>query len=116
MNLTPEQPAQGIMQTNDWGDTKVYRIACDCGSNEHNHDVWVEADKSNITITTFTTVKSKWWSWNRWQKIWTLLIQGYVEYEASIIMSKQQALNYAKTLESAILDVDRFRQKRQENA
>ena len=114
--MKPEQPALGIMRTNDWGDTKVYRVACDCGSNEHNHDLWVEADETNVTVTVFTTVKSKWWSRNRWQKVWTLLTKGYVEYEASLIMSQQQSLNYAKTLESAILDVERFRQKRQENA
>ena len=111
--MQAQQPALGIMQTNDWGDTKVYRIACDCGSNEHTHDLWVEADESNVTITAFTTVKSKWWQLNRWQQIWTLLTRGYVEYEASLIMSQQQALNYAKTLEHAIIDVERFKQKRQ---
>ena len=110
-----ERPAEGIMRTNDWGNSKAYRVACDCGSNEHTHDVWVEADDANITVTTFTTVKSKWWSMNRWQKIWTLLIRGYVEYEASLIMSKQQALNYAKTLEHAILDVETFRNERKKN-
>ena len=114
--MKPERPALGIMRTNDWGDTKVYRVACDCGSNEHSHDLWVEADETNVTVTVFTTVKSKWWSRNRWQKVWTLLTKGYVEYEASLIMSQQQVLNYAKTLESAILDVERFRQKRHENA
>jgi hypothetical protein len=36
---------------------------------------------------------------------------GYVEYEASIIMSEQQALNYAETLKSAIIDVKQFREK-----
>lgn len=110
--MKPEQPALGIMRTNDWGDTKVYRIACDCGSNEHNHDLWVEADDSNVTVTAFTTVKSKWWQLNRWQQIWTLLTKGYVEYEASLIMNQQQALNYAKTLESAILDVEQFRKQK----
>ena len=110
--MKPEQPALGIMRTNDWGDTKVYRVACDCGSNEHNNDLWVEADETNVTVTVFTTVKSRWWQLNRWQKIWTLLTKGYVEYEASLIMSQQQALNYAKTLESAILDVERFRKQK----
>ena len=55
--MQAQQPALGIMQTNDWGDTKVYRIACDCGSNEHSHDLWVEADESNVTVTVFTNVK-----------------------------------------------------------
>ena len=114
--MTPEQPALGIMRTNDWGDTKVYRVACDCGSNEHSHDLWVEADESNVTVTVFTKLKSKWWQLNRWQQIWILLTKGYVEYEASLILSQQQALNYAKTLEHAIIDVETFRKKKQENA
>jgi hypothetical protein len=113
--MKPEQPALGIMRTNDWGDTKVYRIACDCGSNEHTHDLWVEADESNVTVTVFTKLKSKWWQLNRWQQIWILLTKGYVEYEASLILSQQQALNYAKTLEHAIIDVDTFRNKRKQN-
>jgi hypothetical protein len=109
--MQAQTPAEGIMRTNDWGDTKVYRVACECGSEEHNHDLWVEADASNVTVTTFTTVKSEWWKLNRWQQIWRLLTRGYVEYQASLIMSKQQALNYAKTLESAIIDVETFRKK-----
>jgi hypothetical protein len=44
---------------------------------------------------------------NRWQKIWCLLTRGYIEYETSIIMSEQQALNYAATLEKAVADLTR---------
>ena len=44
--------------------------------------------------------------------MWTLLTRGYVEYEATICMTKQQTLNYAKTLESAIADVEEFRKQR----
>lgn len=107
-----EQPAEGILKTHDWGDSKVYRVVCDCGSNEHTHDVWVEADDTGVATTIYTQVKSKFWSLNRWQKIWTLLTRGYVEYEASIVMSQQQTLNYAKTLERAIIDVETFRNNR----
>jgi len=110
--MQAQTPAEGIMKTHDWGDSKVYRVVCDCGSAEHNHDVWVEADDVGVTTTVYTQVKSKFWSLNRWQKIWILLTRGYVEYESSIIMSKQQALNYAKTLERAIIDVETFRNNR----
>lgn len=110
-----EKPAEGIMKTGDWGDSKSYKIACDCGSNDHTHDVWVEADDTGITVTTYTQQKSKWWAMNRWQTIWRLITRGYIEYDASIIMSKQQALNYAKTLESAIIDVETFRNKRKKH-
>jgi hypothetical protein len=41
-----------------------------------------------------------------------LLTKGYIEYEASIIMSQQQALNYADTLKSAVKDVETFRKQK----
>ena len=110
--MQAQTPAEGIMRTGDWGDSKAYRVACNCGSNEHTHDVWVESDEGFVTVTTYTTVKSRWWSQNRFKTIWTLLTRGYVEHEAAIIMSEQQALNYAKTLEQAIIDVETFRNDR----
>lgn len=109
--MKAEKPAQGILKKNDWGDAKSYKISCDCGSDDHMHNVWVEADESDITVTTYTMQKTNFWSMARWHHIWTLLTKGYVEYEASIIMSQQQALNYAETLKSAIADVETFRKK-----
>ena len=38
--MTPQIPAEGILKTNDWGDSKVYRIACECGDESHNHNVF----------------------------------------------------------------------------
>jgi hypothetical protein len=107
-----ETPAEGIMRFYNWGKTKSYRVACECGSLDHTHDVWVEADDTNITVTTYTTQKTRWWQFNRFELIWTLLTRGYIEYEANIIMSKQQALNYAKTIERAIIDVETFKNER----
>jgi hypothetical protein len=57
-------------------------------------------------------VKTPWWSINRFQQIWTLLTQGYLQHETVLTMSDQQALNYAETLKSAIRDVEEFRKKR----
>jgi hypothetical protein len=107
--LKPQLPAKGILKKNDWGDAMTYQVVCECGDSNHDHNVWVEADDNSVSVTTYTQQKSKWWSMNRWQKIWTLLTQGYVEYEASIIMTEQQALNYAETLKLAIKDVEVFR-------
>ena len=114
--MTPEQPAEGILKTNDWGDAKTYHVVCDCGSADHHHDLWVESDGHDITVTIYATVKSPWWTWNRWQQIWKLMTQGYLQHETVLSMNQQTALNYAKTLESAILDVETFRKKRQKNA
>lgn len=105
-------PAEGILKSNDWGDTKCYEIVCECGDSDHNHKLWVEADDHDISVNIYTTVKSNFWSKKRFQLIWELLIKGFVKYESSIIMNTQQALNYAETLKSAISDVDQFRKQR----
>jgi hypothetical protein len=107
--LTPQTPAQGILKRNSWGDAITYQVVCECQDADHDHNVWIEADDTGVTVTTYTTQKSQWWSLNRWQTIWILLIKGYVKYEANIIMSEQQALNYAETIKSSIQDVKNFK-------
>jgi len=109
--MKAQVPAEGIMLYKDWGASKMYSVMCNCGSDECQHMVDIEADECDISVITYTTQKSKWWSMNRFQIIWTLLTKGYIEYQASIHMSKQQALNYAETLKSAVKDVEEFRKK-----
>ena len=104
-------PAKGIYQKSDFGDSKSYGVACGCGDSAHEHQLWIEADEEFVTVNISTKVKSKWWQLNRWQKIWTLLTRGYVEYQADLLLKEQQALNYAETLKKAITDVKQFRQQ-----
>ena len=111
--MTPQVPAEGIMKTNDWGDSKVYRVTCNCGASNHDHHVWVEADDHEVSVTIYTTNKTNFWSKTRWYHIWTLLTKGYIDSESTVIMDRQQALNYAETLKSAIEDVNTFRNARQ---
>ena len=106
-------PAEGIMKTNDWGDSKVYRVACNCGDENHNHNVWIEVDEHDIQVTIYTTGKTNFWSKTRWYHIWTLLTKGYIDTESGVHLNKQQALNYAETLKSSISDLETFRKDRQ---
>ena len=108
--LKPQIPAEGILKRNNWGDAITYQVVCECQDPDHDHNVWVEADETGVTVTTYTTQKSQWWSLSRWKTIWILLTKGYVKYEANIIMNEQQALNYAETLKKAIKDVKSFKQ------
>jgi hypothetical protein len=114
VEMTPEIPAEGILKTHDWGNSKVYRIACNCGADGHDHNVWVEADDHDITVTIYTTTKTNFWSRTRWYHIWTLLTKGYIDTESTVCMTRQQSLNYAETLKSAIIDVEEFRKIRNE--
>lgn len=107
--MKAQSPAEGILLRKDYGDAKVYEIVCECGDCNHSHNVWVEAEDFGITVTIYTQQKTKWWESNRWKIIWTLLTRGYVERESTLIMSKQQALNYASVLQLAVKDVEEFR-------
>ena len=82
--MIPQIPADGIMKTNDWGDSKVYRIACECGDETHNHNVWIEAEDTGINVSIYTTGKTNWWSKTRWYHIWTLLTKGYIDTESTV--------------------------------
>jgi hypothetical protein len=109
-------PAEGIMKTNDWGDSKVYRVTCNCSTSDHDHHVWVEADDTEVSVTIYTTVRSNFWSKSRWHSIWTLLTKGYIDTESTVIMRRQHAFNYAHTLLSAVEDVEQFRKERNDNS
>lgn len=107
--MNTQSPATGILQRSNYGKSKSYQVVCECMDPGHDHTIFVEADDANVTVTVYTTAKTKWWEMNRWKTIWALLTKGYVEYEADIIMNEQQALNYAGALKSAINEVKEFR-------
>jgi hypothetical protein len=132
-----QTPALGIMKTSDWGNAKVYKIACDCGQPDHEHNVWIEADECGVNVNIYTTVKTDCWSeelkskydidniWLQevewfWKGLYNSLARklkltksiwfnGYADFETTISMSEQQSLNYAETLKCAIQDVKEFR-------
>jgi hypothetical protein len=107
--MKPQTPAEGILTTHEWGDAKVYKIICDCGQSDHDHNVWVEADECGVSVNIYATVKSNFWSKTRWNHIWQLLTKGYVDLETTISMTEQTALNYSSTLQNAIEDVREFK-------
>lgn len=109
--MKAQVPAEGILKKNDWGDAKMYQVVCDCGSDDHTHNLWVEAEDHGITVTIYATVKSPWWSLNRFKQIWTLIIKGYLQHETVLTMNEQTAVNYAETLKSAVKDVKEFKAK-----
>ena len=107
--LESQTPAEGILKRHSWGDAITYQVVCECQDADHDHNVWVEADDHRVTVTTYTTQKSKWWTLNCWQTMWILLTKGYVDFEGSIHLKEQTALNYAETLKLAIKDVKDFK-------
>jgi hypothetical protein len=113
--MKAQTPAEGILIQKDYGSSKLYKVTCECGCDDCSHMIDVEAEETGVVVTTYTTQKTNFWSLNRFQLIWTLLTKGYVEYEASLCMTEQQALNYSETLQSAVKDVKLFQEQRKKN-
>jgi hypothetical protein len=135
--MKAQTPAEGILKTNDWGNSKWYHVVCGCGQSDHSVTVEVEADECGINVNTYATVKTDYWTesvkkrydidnpylqeldwavkdiWNglvnRLKLTYSIWINGYVKAETTVTMSEQQALNYAETLKSAINDVKEFK-------
>jgi hypothetical protein len=135
--MTPETPATGILKTNDFGNSKWYQVVCGCGQPDHTLTVEVEADELGVNVNTYATVKTNYWTetvekrydidnpWLQefdwfWKSLvnslvtrlkltWAVWVNGYVTCETTTLMSKQQALNYAEILKSAIKDVEDFK-------
>lgn len=135
--MKAQQPADGILKTNDFGDSKWYHVVCGCGQPDHTLTVEVEADDMGVNVNTYATVKTDYWSetvtkrydidnpwlqeWDwfwkgivngvltRLRLTWDVWTKGYIRAETTIAMSPQQALNYAETLKTAMEDVKTFR-------
>lgn len=110
--IRAQKPAQGVTLVKDWGTSRLYKAVCDCTDDNCTQTIDIEAEDSGVTVTIYTQVRSNFWSKNRWQNLWQLLTRGHTEYETSLIMNQQVALNYLKTLESAMQDVEQLKSKR----
>lgn len=107
--MTAQIPAQGVLLVNNWGTSRMYKAVCDCGDDVCTHTIDVEAEDTGVTVTIYTKTRTNFWSKSRWYHIWTLLTKGYIEFDTSLIMAKQVALNYANVLQSAVSDVEELR-------
>lgn len=144
-SVKAEAPALGIMKTGDYGDSVFYKVACTCGSTDHDVDFNVEInDGGEISLNTYVIAKSDYWSqvvekrWDidndwaqefdwAWKDIvngfvrrikltWQLWTKGYIRTESTLLMNEQQALNYAETLKQAIKDLKTLQAKNDGNS
>jgi hypothetical protein len=141
--MKAQTPAQGIMKTGEYGDSKFYKVVCGCGQPDHDIDFEVEADETGVNVNTYVTAKSNYWTeavkkrydidnpylqeldWTlkdsvngfirRLKMTWEIWTQGYITTQTTIAMSEQQALNYAHTLTTAMNDVKVFRKQQETN-
>jgi len=112
--MIAQQPARGVLLVNDWGTSKMYKAVCDCGDDDCTHTIDVEAEDIGVTVTIYTKTRTNFWSMTRWHHIWTLLTKGHTDFETSLVMNTQVALNYANVLQLAVKDVEELRNARKD--
>lgn len=134
--MKTQTPALGILKTSDFGDSKFYKVVCGCGQPDHDLDFEVLADETGVHVNTYVSAKTDYWSdtiekrydidnpylqeldwtikdiinglFTRLKLTWSVWTKGYLVCETTVLMSKQQALNYAETIKSSINDVENF--------
>lgn len=128
------EPTTGIMKIHDFESTKVYKVVCSCGC-ENQHTVDITAEYGEVTVTISTKQKTNFWvkavsdsSFDnvilrlcdqftrtlinsvskRVKLLWNATVNGYIECDDDVILSKQQALTYANAL---ILSIENVKPK-----
>lgn len=134
--MKAEQPAQGISKKAEFDDAVWYEVNCECGSHNHYHSLWVDRDLDTKLITVSITTESStdfWtqtvredakihnvalhWIWwrvgyavnetvRRAKIIVRVLFKGYIKYDSTVLLTKQQAYNYAKALENSVKELE----------
>jgi len=142
--MKAEAPALGIMKTKDFGDSVWYNVACECSDSSHDINFNVSVEDDVIAVNTHVESRTDYWSetfdkrydidntWLQefdwaWKDLvngfvarvkltWRLWTKGYIRTESTVMLSEQQALNYAETLKTAIKDLETFKAKRNGNS
>ena len=110
---TDSLPVKNIMRTGNYGDAHAFRVACDCHSNQHDLDVWIEVnpdtDCSDITLTFYKDIYVPFWKsgYNRVLEAWRVLFTGHATRQGDFIMDLATARQLCATIERSIQDLER---------
>ena len=108
MKLNPDLPAPGIMTTANYPDARAFRVACDCHSNEHDVDVWIEVEPDGetqeVTVTFYRELDTPWWEsgFNRFREAWQILRHGRSRFSGSLIVRAETAEHLCDAIQSSI--------------
>jgi len=91
---------KNVMKTSEFDDAIYYRVACSCGSDEHDVTIEFEKDDKIPSMIFLNFHKrlgwcSRWGTLNIFERFWKritgsfkMLFTGYIEVEESFILSE----------------------------
>ena len=101
-------PALGIMATASYPDAHAFRVACDCHSNDHDVDVWIEVEPDSetgeVTVTFYRELDTPWWEsgFNRFREAWQILRHGRSRFSGSLIVRAETAQHLCDAIQNSI--------------
>ena len=101
-NLTvSKETAYKVMKVEEFDDAVFYRVACGCGSRNHDFELWMEYDKE-LKYVTMSISQTMYWKhyyelypwYERWFKrvccSIKILFGGRIEMESDVLFSKKE--------------------------
>lgn len=112
--MKAEKPANGIMKTSERPQSQSFRIACDCHSESHAVDMWIEVDgdprePQQVQLEFFVNMSVPFWSrgFNRLRAAWNALCMGNVTHAHTMLLNKQAALNLSEAIRQTIQQLEK---------
>jgi hypothetical protein len=107
-----------VMKVDEFDDSVFYRIACTCGSKDHEFELWLEYDK-DINDITLMIEKTLYWKYyyalSSWyEKIYKrlfaglkLILGGYLEMQTDVLfMDKEHIEGFIEALQEGLVKIE----------
>lgn len=111
--MKTQVPAQGIMLQGDYGDSKNFKIDCDCTSADHAVYMWIEVqrdpDIQDVEVSFYVTTWTRefWQNWPaRLRAVWDILVHGVHKQEHHMVLNKQSAINFAEAIKTTVKELE----------
>ena len=104
--MSYQEPAEGIMITGNYTNSRSYLVECECSDPSHAAHMYIEADNDtkDVTLEFYVSTRTPDWKsgFSRIKTAWNVLTKGYHESENHLVLNQQSAINLAKTIENTI--------------
>lgn len=97
-----------MMKVFENNNATAYRTCCECHSDDHNLETWIEVGDATKDITELRSISiafyiktyTPWWNsnFNRFKIAWKLLTTGYYGQSQYFLMNEQTAKLFIDTL------------------
>ena len=112
--MKAQKPAQGIMLQHDFGDSKNFKVECDCTSDDHAVYMWIEVNRDeevqDVEVSFYVTTWTKefWRNWPaRLRAVYDILVKGVHKQEHHMLLSKQSAMNFAHAITANVKELEK---------